>query len=146
MSEIIYQEAEFFAASFVWGILLILLYDILRVLRRSWIHSKGAVALEDLLFWLLSGLMIFRMMYEKNDGIIRGTAFFSMGLGMVFYHGTISRYVVSWGYRFIGKPIKKICIFFDKGLKNVQKKGKLLMRRVRNLEAEEGQHDKKTKR
>ena len=146
MSEMIYQEVDFFLTSFVGGMILLAVYDILRIIRRIWGHSRGAVAAEDLLFWAVSGLLVFLMMYEKNDGIMRGTAFFSIGLGMILYHNTIGPYVVKIGYSLIGKPIKKIWLFFSRGLKKVQKKGKLLLKKAQNLEAKEEQHDKEAEK
>lgn len=146
MSEMIFQEVDFFIASFLWGIFLLVVYDGLRIFRRTLIHSKGAVALEDMLFWLVSGLLVFRMMYEKNDGTIRGTAFLSIGLGMVIYHYAVSPYIVKWGYNLIGKPIKKICSIFHKGLKKIKKTVKLLLKKTQNQKEKEGQHDKETKR
>lgn len=146
MSEMIFQEVDFFTACFLWGIFLLAVYDVIRIFRRTLRHSKGAVALEDMLFWLISGFLIFRMMYEKNDGTIRGTAFLSIGIGMVIYHYTISSYVVKWGYNLLGKPLKKICIIFCKGLKKIQKPVKLLLKKKQNQKEKEGQHDKETKR
>ena len=128
MSEMIFVEADFFAASFAWGILLLAGYDILRIIRRTVPHGTILVAVEDLLFWIAGSLMVFRMIYEKNDGIIRGTAFVAMGVSMFLYHYTVSRYVVAVGYGIFGRPAKKIYTFFYKGLKKVEKKVKLLIK------------------
>jgi len=127
MSEMIFREADFFMTSFLWGILLLIGYDVLRIIRRTVKHGKGIVAAEDLLFWIVGSVMVFQMIYQKNDGIIRGTAFLAMGLGMCVYHFTVSAYVVKIGYGLIGKPIKKFCTFFYKGLKKIRKTVKLLL-------------------
>ena len=127
MSEMIFVEADFFAASFAWGILLLAGYDILRIIRRTVPHGTIMVAVEDLLFWIAGSMMVFRMIYEKNDGIIRGTAFVAMGISMLLYHYTISRHVVTFGYGIFGRPVKKIYTFCYKGLKKIPKKVKLLI-------------------
>ena len=126
MSRMIFQEADFFAASFVWGIFLLAGYDVFRIIRRIVPHGKIMVAVQDLLFWIMGSIMIFQMIYEKNNGIIRGTAFVAMGVSMFLYHYTISRYVVAIGYGIFGRPIKKFYTFCYKALKKMKKKVKLL--------------------
>ncbi len=145
MSEMIFKEVDFFTASFLWGIVLLAAYDILRIFRRTFKHGKGAIAVEDLMFWIISSMMVFRMMYEKNDGIIRGTAFLAIGMGMLVYHYLVSSYIVKLGYVLIGKPVKKICLFFHKGLKKIQKAVKLLVKREGQCKKEES-YDESSKK
>lgn len=121
----IFQEADFVVASFVWGILLLMGYDVLRIIRRIVPHGKILVAAQDLLFWILGSIMVFRMIYEKNDGIIRGTAFITMFFAMFLYRYGISERVVALGYCIFGIPIKKIYRFCYKALKKVKKTVKL---------------------
>ena len=127
MSRMIFQEADFFAASFMWGILLLMGYDVLRIIRRIVPHGKILVAAQDLLFWIVGSVMVFRMIYEKNDGIIRGTAFIAMFFSMFLYHNIISQRVVAIGYSIFGVPIKKIYTFCYKALKKMKKTVKLLI-------------------
>ncbi len=127
MSEMIVREANFFMTSFVYGIFLMAVYDMLRILRRTIRHGAISVAVEDLLFWVVGSILFFRMIYEKNAGIIRGCAFLAMTMGMCIYHYTISRYVVAVGYGVFGRPIKKIYTFLWKALKKIKKAVKLLL-------------------
>lgn len=60
-----------------------LLYDLIRLIRRLIRHGTLAVAVEDMLYWLACGLLIFRMLYEENSGAIRGFAIAAVILGMV---------------------------------------------------------------
>ena len=94
MSELIYLEVNFFITSAIWGVILLILYDGLRIVRRLWKHSILFISIEDILFWIISGLLIFRMMYEKNNGTIRGFSIMAMGIGMMAYHYLISELVV----------------------------------------------------
>ncbi len=146
MSEIIFQEADFFMASFLCGVFLLVIYDGIRIIRRTFRHGKVMTAIEDMIFWLISGLMVFVMMYEKNDGTVRGTALLSIGLGMLLYHCFISSYVVGLGYRLIGKPVKKMYSFLFRGLKKIKKAVKLLSKQKTNRQEQGGQHEKRTKR
>lgn len=85
MSARIVGELEFFARSFVWGIFITLVYDCLRLFRQAVHHGNVWVALEDLLYWVVYALLLFRMMYLENDGMIRGFALLAVLLGMLLY-------------------------------------------------------------
>lgn len=83
MSGQILVELQFFARAFLCGILLTLLYDLIRIFRSLVRHGPAALAVEDLLYWLACGLLIFRMLYEENSGAIRGFAIAAVILGML---------------------------------------------------------------
>jgi len=85
MSEGILFELQFFFRAFVLGILMMILYDIIRLFRRLVPHSTAAVAVEDLLYWLVCAVFIFRMLYVENSGAIRGFAILAVVLGMLLY-------------------------------------------------------------
>jgi len=123
-------ELRLFLASVIWGMILVVSYDCLRIFRRVIKHNKIWVGSEDVLYWIISGILIFKMMYQMNDGAIRGFAIVGMVIGMVLYHYSISEWVVrnfSLGItkcigagkkviKFITKPIlwftRRFCWFF----------------------------------
>ncbi|MSS63927.1 spore cortex biosynthesis protein YabQ [Velocimicrobium porci] len=144
MSEMIRLEAVFFATAFLWGIFLLVGYDIIRILRRIIPHNAMIVAVEDMFFWTIGGILVFCMMYEKNDGIVRGIALLSLFSGMFCYHYMVSKYVVRWIYQIVGVPIKKILNVVKKILKNGWKTVKLINKgRERANEPEGGDQDGK---
>lgn len=111
MSDYITVELRFFLISIVTGIAILVIYDILRIFRRIIKHNWFFVALEDVLFWIASGVVIFIMMYEQNNGIIRGFSILGMLLGMIVYNQSISSYFVdgsSKGLNFIKSMIRKV--------------------------------------
>jgi len=83
MSEGILLELQFFFRAFGWGILMMLLYNVLQVLRKVIRHSVFAVAVEDILYWVVCGVLIFRMLYLENSGAVRGFAIAAVLLGML---------------------------------------------------------------
>ena len=85
MSEGILLELQFFGRAFVWGILMMILYDGIRIFRKLIRHSVAAVAVEDILYWLVCGVLIFRMLYLENSGAIRGFAIAAVIIGMLLY-------------------------------------------------------------
>lgn len=123
-------ELRFFLASVLWGIILLVIYDGVRVLRRIVKHTKAAEWLEDILFWVVSGCLIFRMMYEMNDGRIRSFSILGVTLGMVLYHYSVSSFLVkkmSQGIRGLIHIIKTVITFLMKPLAFVIKRLKWIL-------------------
>ncbi|WP_167955320.1 spore cortex biosynthesis protein YabQ [Anaerosporobacter faecicola] len=111
MTEIINLEVQFFLTSILYGILLLVVYDSIRIIRRIVPHKAFFIAVEDLLFWIVASIVIFLMIYEKNNGTIRGFAILGMLLGMIIYNQLLSRLVVkgiTWLLKTIIKGIRKL--------------------------------------
>ncbi len=124
MSKAISFQCQFFLISVLWGAILLVVYDVLRIARRVKKHKWFTIAAEDLLYWLIAGFFIFRLMYEQNDGIIRGFAILGMGLGMVIYNRSISGYFVegvSKFFLFLGKQIHRLMHFVTKPFRSIRR-------------------------
>ncbi len=112
VSEDIFRELDFFAVSFLLGIILVLAYDCLRICRRLFRHGPVWISLEDLCYWLIAGFIIFAMLYTKNEGLIRGFSMGGIAIGMLLYNQFISRYTVyyiSLVFEKIMHLVTKIC-------------------------------------
>lgn len=96
MNEAISVELQFFLISILWGVLIILAYDILRIFRRLIPHNAFVLAIEDIVFWVLASLFIFAMIYTMNNGTIRGFSVMGMGIGMTLYYFIFSELFVKW--------------------------------------------------
>lgn len=118
MSLGIIGELQFFGLSLLRGILILLLYDLLRIFRRVVSHGVVAIAMEDLCYWLITALLIFQLIYRENDGAIRGYAIAALGMGMLLYYYTLSKYLVN-GMSWI---LKKILSFLLKPVHFLWKK------------------------
>ncbi|WP_455718225.1 spore cortex biosynthesis protein YabQ [Anaerosporobacter sp.] len=111
MTEIINLEVQFFLTSILYGILLLVVYDCIRILRRIVPHNAFFVALQDILFWVTASIVIFLMIYERNNGTIRGFAILGMLLGMIIYNQLLSKFIV--------KGITKLIQMIINGTKKV---------------------------
>lgn len=139
MSESIFQEMEFLGNSILTGVLLLIIYDGLRILRRAIPHSKGFVGLEDFMYWLAVTFFVFSLLYRENDGGIRWFAIFGIFCGMLLYSLTISALVVrffSFLLKAVVKRVAKIARIFiipmqkgKKGLKKLWKTIKMVVRK-----------------
>lgn len=129
MNQFINMEVKFFLMSVAWGAILLVMYDCLRILRKVVKHGAVLMSIEDIIYWTISSVLIFRMMYQLNDGIIRGFSLLGILLGMVLYKYTISDYVVK-GISFvlikIKMFIKKVIHIILKPLKFMGMQGKKL--------------------
>ena len=54
----IIKELQFFGLAVLRGILIVILYDLLRILRRVFSHGVWAVAIEDLCYWLAAAFLV----------------------------------------------------------------------------------------
>lgn len=120
-------EADYLFACFLLGLLLILVYDILRIARIVLPHARIAVGIEDVVYWLFVGIAVFVRLYRGNDGIIRWYAVAAVAAAMGIYNGCISRFAVP----FVGKLLRIPIDFTAKVLKRIWKKVKIVLRKIK---------------
>lgn len=94
VSEAIGQEALFLGVSILLGAGLFVVYDILRIFRRLVPHGNIWIGVEDFLYWITCTMAVFVMLYQENDGMVRGFALGGVVLGMLLYYMLLSRYVI----------------------------------------------------
>ncbi|MCD8196248.1 MAG: spore cortex biosynthesis protein YabQ [Lachnospiraceae bacterium] len=94
MSGAILEELRFFALAVLRGVLILIVYDVIRIFRRVVSHGVWAVAVEDLFYWMATALLVFELLYRENDGAVRGYALFAVAAGMLFYHQTVSGWLM----------------------------------------------------
>ena len=105
ISEEILKEADVLLASFVTGMALLLVYDLLRIIRRLIPHNVWAVGTEDILFWIGGAVVLFAMLYRENSGYIRGFSIGGVLLGMLLYSFGVSPWVVKGSVFILEKMI-----------------------------------------
>ncbi len=124
MNASITLELQFFLTSILWGAVLIIVYDFLRILRRLIGHGIFLISFEDLVYWLAASLFIFTILYKENNGIIRGFFILGMGIGMMLYYYVLSDLFVKGAseiIKYIMRPIMKLLRKLIKRLKNYYK-------------------------
>ena len=106
------------ADAFLAGVFLAVCYDVLRIFRNIADHSTFWIGAEDILYWCASGIYLFELIYQENDGMIRLYVLFFSGAGALLYHAGPSMILVKYisailrkigsFLEFIGRPIR-IC-------------------------------------
>ncbi|MDE6687308.1 MAG: spore cortex biosynthesis protein YabQ [Lachnospiraceae bacterium] len=107
MDEIIHHELQLGIACFCMGILLMALYDVLRIFRRVVKHNIIAISLEDIIFWIICMASAFELLRVMNHGIFRYSVALMAGAGMFLYHLLLGRYAVPFFAKIFNK-VKKI--------------------------------------
>lgn len=104
------NENVFLLHAFLLGVEITFLYDILRILRRVFVHGNGMVSLEDIAFWIYCAGKVFLLMFRESNGNLRWFAVLGAVLGMYLYHRTLSPLLVKYVSGFLNmllNPIRK---------------------------------------
>lgn len=117
VSEGIREELIFLLISIALGEGLVMLYDILRILRRVVRHGMVWISVEDIGYWIVSSLLVFGMIFQTNDGLVRGFSIGGILAGMLFYNHFVSPFLV----KHVSGFFLKISGILKRGLKKVGK-------------------------
>lgn len=135
VSETILQEGGLLCYSFLFGIALMMLYDILRIFRHIVKHRTILLAVEDALYWIICGIGIFAMLYRENDGLLRWFVLVGVAIGMLVENGLFSPWIIrffvkihtiflksQWkSSRCCSKTGEKTFFIFPKGIEKIKK-------------------------
>lgn len=96
MSEQVYNQISCLLLFILIGILIGLIFDFFRILRRSFKTNTIITAIEDILFWLISGFILLFAVFILNNGEIRLYMFFSIIFGLYIYLVTLSKILIKY--------------------------------------------------
>ncbi len=144
ISETILKETDILWKALTTGMVLIFVYDLLRIIRRLIPHGTIWVSVEDFLFWIGSAITVFAMLYRENDGYLRAFSIGGVALGMILYSLLFSRFVVKGSVFVLEKvlylllrPLVCACRLLLKpvraGARRVGKLGRFLKKRLKNI-------------
>ena len=94
MNEIVTNQAYLFLIFILNGILIGILFDIFRILRRSFKTPNFVTYIEDVLFWIMSTLIVIYSLFVFNNGEIRGYIFIGIIFGIAIYMLFFSRFIM----------------------------------------------------
>lgn len=105
-----FSQEEVFLLFFVIGIIIGLLFDFFKVLRKSFKTNDIVTFAEDLIFLVISGTLIIFGIIKLNGGEVRFYLFLGIFFGILIYSLTISNLYVIILYEIV-KICKKLFIF-----------------------------------
>ncbi len=136
MSELISNQLYVFLIYSFSGVIIGLFFDVFRILRKSFKTPDFITYIEDIIFWILTGLFLIYIIFKFNNGEIRSYIFIGLGIGILLYLLIFSKYFIKINviiikylkaifrtiFQIITYPFKVILKIFDKLiLKNIIK-------------------------
>lgn len=97
----------------ITGMILSIVFDIFRILRRSFKTSDIVTNIEDVIFGIIIGIIILSSIFLFNNGELRLYIFIGIGVGIIFYMLFISKYFIKLNVAIINF-LKKLIILITK--------------------------------
>ena len=157
------NQAILFFIFVINGILIGLLFDFFRILRKTIKTNDIFTYIEDILFWILTGFILLFSIFTFNNGEIRLFMFLGIFIGVLLYMITISSYIIKINVTLINymkyiiikilkiiivplkfikkvflKPITFIFININDFSSNLYKKIRISKNKHKNLKQKEG--------
>lgn len=106
------NQAYVFAIFILTGIVFGILFDIFRILRKTFKTPNFITYTEDILFWITSGSILMYSIFKFNNGILRLYIFIGIILGISIYILAFSKLFVNVSVHILNltKKIFKIII------------------------------------
>lgn len=118
MSDSLFSQIKILFIFNVTGLLIGFLFDFFRIQRKVIKTNDFITYIQDVLFWIMSGIIVIISMVKFTDGGIRSYMILGIIVGIVIYFVSISKYIMAISLnivRFFTKilsflvyPLKKI--------------------------------------
>lgn len=122
------NQAYLFLIFTIDGLIIGLLFDFFRILRRTFKTKDIITYIQDILFWILTGAIILYSTFTFNNGEIRLFMFIGILIGTIIYMLFISSHIVkvsviilNFFKNTIYKILKIIFMPFQKIFKSIRK-------------------------
>lgn len=89
-----HNQVYAFAVFILNGFLIGVLFDIFRILRKSFKTPDLITYLQDIVFWILSGSMLLYSIFKFNNGELRLFIFIGVVLGTLIYMLVFSKLLI----------------------------------------------------
>ena len=91
---LVFEELITLLCFFLTGTTIGILFDIFRIIRRSFKTADFITYIEDVCFWCLAGLILLFSIFTFNNGELRLYIFLGILFGALIYLLTISKYFI----------------------------------------------------
>lgn len=105
------NQLHSFSIFFLVGMIIAILFDIFRILRKSFKTSDFVTYIEDIIFWILTGGILLYSIFTFNHGELRSYLFIAMAFGIVFYILLISKFFIKINVKIVN-TIKNVILSF----------------------------------
>lgn len=94
MNELIHHQIKILAIFTLTGMCIGLLFDFFRIQRKVFKTFDFITYIQDVLFWILSGIILIIVIMKYTNGEIRIYMISGMVLGIIVYMRLISKYII----------------------------------------------------
>ena len=108
-----YEQLISFFYFIITGISLGIIFDIFRILRKSFKTSDIVTNIEDIIFGIITGIILLTSIFIFNNGELRLYLFLGILFGIIIYMIFISKYFIKINVAIINF-IKRIIILVTK--------------------------------
>ena len=122
MNKLVTAHTLLFLTSIQIGILMGVVFDIIRIFRKIIKHPNFFVQIEDMLFWVSCAFMSFYMLYICNYAAIRPFVFIGIILGAIFYFISFSSWFMKLAtiiIDYVKNLIKRVVMYLIKPIKRL---------------------------
>ena len=126
----IINQGYIFVIFILNGFLIGILFDIFRILRKSFKTKDIVTYIEDILFWIITGVFLLYSVFNFNDGEIRLYMFIAILIGVLLYMLILSSYIVKINVKiitFVKNLLQKTFNVFFKPFKKLFDKIRLMI-------------------
>ncbi len=102
------NQAYLFLIFVLNGFIIGLLFDFFRILRKAFKTADILTYCQDILFWILTGLLTLYSIFVFNNGEIRIYIFLGILIGIILYMLLLSKYIILINVYILNKI--KMCI------------------------------------
>ena len=78
----------------ILGLLIGVIFDIFRILRKTFKTTDIVTYIEDILFWFLTGILTLAFIFKFNNGELRFYIFIGISIGSIIYMLFISNFFI----------------------------------------------------
>lgn len=110
----IINQLILFSIYLLSGVALCTLFDFFRSLRKNFKTSDHITIIEDILFWIIAGIILMLIIDKFSYGELRAYPFFGLVIGVSLYYKFMSRFIIKF-YSIIIYSLKNIFV----ALKNI---------------------------
>lgn len=106
------QQINLFVFSLLSGALIGILFDIYRTIRGFESLNKFVTAVEDILFWILTGIIVFIFMMYTSYAYLSFNVFVYLAMGLFIYLKLISKVFATTLHNLFGIFLKIFRVVF----------------------------------
>ena len=106
------NQAYLFLVFSLTGVEIWILFDFFRILRRTIKTGNIVTYIQDILFWILTGILVLYNIWYFNNGEIRVYMFLGIIIGTLIYMSTLSNIFVKLFTKILSTIIKVLEIPF----------------------------------